>query len=104
MRDSNKVEVKVRDRLHPVTLRQAELSGEIGESELDAAIRPDGRKVSALAKVETKGEWSKGAPQETLVFTEFIDPTGIMTYFHVLDLAHAAEDELIGDCFGDQRR
>ena len=70
----------------------------IGEPEPDASVRPDGWKVKAVAKVEAKGEWSKGAPQETLVFTEFVDPTGIMTYFHVLDLSSACEDELIGNC------
>jgi len=48
--------------------------------------------------------WSKGAPQETLVFTEFIDPAGIMTCFHVLDLNSAGEDELIGDCLDQQGR
>lgn len=70
----------------------------LGAPEPDTTIRPDGRKVTVVAKVEAKGEWSKGAPQETLVFTEFIDPSGIMTYFHVLDLGPAEEDELIGDC------
>jgi hypothetical protein len=70
----------------------------ISEPEPDASIRPDGLKVTAHATVETKGELSKGAPLETLVFTEFIDPTGIMTYFHVLDLDAADEDELIGNC------
>ena len=70
----------------------------IGEPEPDASVRPDGWKVKAVAKVEAKGEWSKGAPQETLVFTEFVDPSGIMTYFHVLDLASAGEDELVGNC------
>jgi DUF1680 family protein len=74
----------------------------IGEPEPDASIRPDGWKVTVLAKVETKGEWSKGAPQETLVFTEFVDPTGIMTYFHVLDLTAAGDDELIGNCLDRQ--
>ena len=74
----------------------------IGEPEPDASVRPDGWKVKALAKVEAKGEWSKGAPQETLVFTEFVDPTGIMTYFHVLDLASADEDELVGNCLDSQ--
>ena len=70
----------------------------IGEPEPDASVRPDGWKVKVIAKVEARGEWSKGAPQETLVFTEFVDPTGIMTYFHVLDLSSACEDELIGNC------
>ncbi len=74
----------------------------IGEPEPDASVRPDGWKVKAVAKVEARGEWSKGAPQETLVFTEFVDPSGIMTYFHVLDLASADEDELIGNCLDYQ--
>jgi len=74
----------------------------VGEPEPDVSIRPDGWKVTAVAKVETKGELVKGAPQETLVFTEFIDPTGIMTYFHVMDLGSAGEDELIGNCLDRQ--
>ena len=71
----------------------------IGEPEADTSIRPDGRKVTVKALVEAAGAWSKGAPQETLTFTEFVDPTGIVTYFHVLDLGRAEEDELVADCF-----
>lgn len=66
-----------------------------GEPETDATVRPGGKKVKALARVEAEGGWSQGAPQETLVFSEFIDPTGIMTYFHVLDLDAGGDDELI---------
>ena len=69
----------------------------LGEPEADTSIRPDGRKVTASARVEAKGEWSKGAPHETLIFTEFTDPTGIMTYFRVLDLGCAEDDELVSD-------
>ena len=68
-----------------------------GEPEADSLFRPDGKKVKATAKVEAAGAWSKGAPLEILTFTEFIDPTGIVTYFHVLDLGKAVEDELVGD-------
>ncbi len=71
----------------------------VGEPEPDSSRRPDGRKVTVKARVEARGGWSKGAPAETLTFTEFVDPTGIVTFFHVLDLTHAEEDELVSDCF-----
>jgi DUF1680 family protein len=67
------------------------------EPEADSLFRLDGKKVKATARVEAAGAWSKGAPQETLTFTEFIDPSGIVTYFHILDLGKAVEDELVGD-------
>jgi hypothetical protein len=72
----------------------------VGEPEMDTTIRPDGRKVTVKARVEAAGAWSKGAPHEVLTFTEFVDPTGIVTFFHVLDLNAAVEDELMTDCFG----
>jgi hypothetical protein len=75
----------------------------LGEPETDTTIRPDGRKVMVKAMVEAAGAWSKGAPDETLTFTEFTDPTGIATYFHVLDLGKAGEDELVSDCFDKSR-
>ena len=71
----------------------------LGEPEPDTSIRPDGKKMKAVARVEAAGAWSKGAPSETLIFTEFIDPTGIATYVHLLDLGKAEEDELVSDCF-----
>ncbi len=71
----------------------------IGEPEPDHSIRPDGKKVILKARVEAPGAWSKGAPYLTLTFTEFIDPTGIATYFHLLNLNKAVEDELMVDCF-----
>jgi len=71
-----------------------------GEPERDTSIRPDGRNVRIAVQVEAAGAWSKGAPHETLTFTEFIDPSGIATYFHVRDLGKAGEDELVSDCFG----
>jgi DUF1680 family protein len=72
----------------------------LGEPETDTSIRPDGRKVKVKARVEASGAWSKGAPHLELTFTEFVDPTGIATYFHLLDLSQAVEDELMTDCFG----
>jgi DUF1680 family protein len=71
----------------------------LGEPEPDSSIRPAGRKVTVKARVEAAAEWGKGAPHETLTFTEFVDPTGIATYFHVLDLSNTLEDELVTDCF-----
>ena len=32
-----------------------------------------------------------------VVFTEFVDPTGIATYVHVSDLTKAVEDELLDE-------
>ncbi|MCX6225533.1 MAG: glycoside hydrolase family 127 protein [Bacteroidia bacterium] len=71
----------------------------LGEPETDQSIRPDGKKVKVKARVEASGAWSRGAPHLMLTFTEFIDPTGIATYFHLLDLNNAVEDELMSDCF-----
>ncbi|MEI6519580.1 MAG: beta-L-arabinofuranosidase domain-containing protein [bacterium] len=71
----------------------------IGEPEIDSSIRPDGMKVTVGVMVEAAGEWSHGAPRETVTFTEFIDPSCIATYFHILNLDIATEDELTGDCF-----
>jgi hypothetical protein len=75
---------------------------QLGEPEPDRSIRPDGKKVTVKARVEAPGAWSRGAPALTLTFTEFVDPTGIVTYVHLLDLGQAVEDELMVDCFGDQ--
>ena len=71
----------------------------VGEPEADMSIRPDGRKVTVRARVEAPGAWGKGAPHATLTFTEFIDPSGILTYVPLLDLDRAVEDELTTDCF-----
>ena len=73
----------------------------LGEPEPDPSVRPDGKKVTVKARVEAPGAWSKGAPHLTLTFTEFVDPTGIVTFIHLLDLAEAVEDELMEDCFGE---
>lgn len=75
----------------------------LGEQEPDPSIRPDGKKVILKAKAEAPGAWSKGAPDLSVTFTEFIDPTGIVTFVHLLDLNAAVEDELMEDCFGGGR-
>jgi hypothetical protein len=33
------------------------------------------------------------------VLTEFVDPSGIATYFRTPNLAKAVDDELMSDCF-----
>jgi DUF1680 family protein len=68
-----------------------------GQPEPDSSVRPGGLKVKAKARAEAPGAWSKGAPYLELTFTEFVDPTGIVTFFHVLDLGSAVEDELMED-------
>jgi DUF1680 family protein len=72
----------------------------LGEPEPDSSTRPEGRKVILRARAEAPGAWSKGAPHLSVTFTEFVDPTGIVTYVHLLDLDTAVEDELTEDCFG----
>ncbi len=73
--------------------------GSVGEPEPDRSVRPEGRKVTVQARAEAPGAWSKGAPHLKLTFTEFIDPSGIVTFVHLLDLGQAVEDELMEDCF-----
>jgi len=65
----------------------------LGEPVADASIRPDGLKVTAKTLPWfTHGDGS--TPLE-VVFTEFIDPTGVATYVHISDLTNAVEDELV---------
>ncbi len=75
----------------------------LAQPERDDSIRPDGRRVRLAARVEAAGAWSQGAPRETVTFTEFIDPTGIATFVHLLDLSPAVPDELMSDCFGSPK-
>ncbi|MBN1418748.1 MAG: glycoside hydrolase family 127 protein [Planctomycetes bacterium] len=66
----------------------------IGEPIADRSVRPGGWKVSA--KAWAPGEAGKGAPALDVVFTEFVDPSGIATYFHIPDIEKAVPDELMG--------
>lgn len=65
----------------------------LGEPVADKSIRLEGLKVTAKTLPwATHGEDS--TPMD-VVFTEFVDPTGIATYVHVSDLTQAVEDELL---------
>lgn len=66
----------------------------LGEPQPDTSTRPNGLKVVAKAKVE-----AIHAPEVSVTFTEFVDPTGIAIFVHLLNLGPAVEDELVSDCF-----
>ncbi len=64
-----------------------------GEPSPDTTVRPGGLKVTAKAW-PADGQTESAAPL-SVVFTEFVDPSGIATYFHVPDLTRAIDDELM---------
>jgi len=64
----------------------------LGKPVADTSVRPDGLKV--LAKAWAPGSQGKGPAPLDVVLSEFIDPSGVATYFHVSDLSHAVDDEL----------
>jgi len=64
----------------------------LGAPVADASVRPDGTKV--LAKAWPPESATKEAALLDVVLTEFIDPSGVATYFRVPDLAKAVDDEL----------
>ena len=68
--------------------------GTLGEVASDTSVRPDGRKVTAQALPP-----GTNAAPVTVVLTEFVDPSGIATYFRIPNLAKAVNDELMSDCF-----
>ena len=59
----------------------------------DASVRPAGLKVAA--KAWPPGERGKGAATLDVVLTEFVDPSGMATYFRVPDAAKTVDDELL---------
>ncbi|HLA85774.1 MAG TPA: beta-L-arabinofuranosidase domain-containing protein [Thermoguttaceae bacterium] len=67
----------------------------LGTPVADASVRPGGWKVTA----KTLPLFTHDADSTPLdvVFTEFVDPTGIATYVHVSDLTNAVEDELLSE-------
>jgi hypothetical protein len=67
----------------------------LGQPVADKTIRPDGLKVTA--KTLPPFTHNEDSTPMDVVFTEFIDPTGIATYVHVSDLTDAVEDELINE-------
>lgn len=66
----------------------------LGEAVPDTSIRPDGRKVT----VQALPPGTNAAPVP-VVLTEFVDPSGIATYFRIPNLSKAVDDELMSDCF-----
>jgi len=66
----------------------------LGEVVPDTSVRPNGRMVT----VQALPPGTNAAPV-TVVLTEFVDPSGIATYFRIPDLTKAVDDELMSDCF-----
>ena len=66
----------------------------LGEPVLDTSVRQDGRMVKVQARPP-----EANADPVTLTLTEFVDPSGVATYFRIPDLAKACDDELMSDCF-----
>jgi hypothetical protein len=67
----------------------------LSEPVADVSIRPHGHKV--LAKAWPPGDRGQEGPSLDVVLTEFVDPSGIETYFRVPDLAEARSDELTAE-------
>jgi uncharacterized protein len=67
----------------------------LGKPIADKSVRPDGLKVAAKAwPPESKRE---GEPSIEILLTEFVDPSGVATYFHVPDSAKTIDDELLSE-------
>ena len=67
----------------------------LGKPVTDASVRPAGLKISA--KAWAPGNHGKGAATLDIVLTEFVDPSGVATYFYVPDLTKAVDDELTNE-------
>jgi len=65
----------------------------LGKPAADASIRPDGLKV--LAKAWPPGDRGDGPAPFDVVLTEFVDPSGIATYFRVPNATKTVDDELV---------
>jgi DUF1680 family protein len=65
----------------------------LGNPVADTAVRPEGRRVTA--KAWAPGTQGRGPATLEVVLTEFVDPSGVATYFAVSDARRAVEDELI---------
>ena len=61
----------------------------------DGSVRPDGLKV--LAKAWPPGSVAKGVAPLDVVLSEFVDPSGITTYFRVPNMTKAVRDELTSE-------
>ena len=67
----------------------------LGAPVADPSIRPDGRKV--LAKAWPPESETKNPAPLDVVLTEFVDPSGVTTYFRIPDLTKAVDDELAAE-------
>ena len=67
----------------------------LGEPVADTSVRPEGLKVTA--KAWPPGGHGKGPASLDVVLTEFVDPSGIATYFRISELSQAVDDELMSD-------
>jgi DUF1680 family protein len=67
----------------------------LGEPVADTSVRPRGLKVTA--KAWAPGTAGQGPATLDIVLTEFVDPSGIATYFRVPDQTKLFEDELATD-------
>lgn len=65
----------------------------LGEPAPDTSVRPAGLKVSA--KAWPPATEAEGAPPLDVVLTEFVDPSGVATYFRLPSLAGVTDDELM---------
>jgi DUF1680 family protein len=65
----------------------------IGDPVADPSIRPGGMKF--LAKAWPPEDAKNGPATLDVVLTEFVDPSGVVTYFQVPDLTKAVDDELM---------
>ena len=67
----------------------------LGEPVADTSVRPRGLKVTA--KAWAPGTAGQGPATLDIVLTEFVEPSGIATYFRVPDQTKVFEDELAID-------
>jgi uncharacterized protein len=67
----------------------------LGTPVADASVRPQGLKV--LAKAWPPGDRGQGVAPLDVVLTEFVDPSGIATYFRVPAAAETVDDELVSE-------
>ncbi|MBN2580644.1 MAG: glycoside hydrolase family 127 protein [Pirellulales bacterium] len=67
----------------------------LGQPIADKTVRPGGLKVTA--KTVPWFTHNEDSTPMDVVFTEFVDPTGVATYVHISDLTNAVEDELLDE-------
>ena len=67
----------------------------LGQPVADGSVRPGGLKVKA--KAWPPGDRGGSAASLEVVLSEFVDPSGIATYFHVPDSAKTVADEITSE-------